>query len=223
MCYWSSCSLSPHRLCGGADVCDGQPGPAGTYTPPPVLSLPPNQAAQPEDLTPLSLPSPWVSLSQAPWLNPGPTMGGCFSKPKPGKQSVSSPALWYMFAHIPAIYNLLCLEHSVLWGRNFNALCCISVKRITYWDMNIKIWHSVLPLHCEQWRPMKRGAIKLYCRLQVIITHCTCHSAILKSKGLETKSLIEHMMCWGQRQKDKGPVVCAAARCRRSCWGEWAV
>lgn len=69
-------------------MCNGRPGPAGSHTHSSVLSLPLNQAAEREDLTapplPLPLPPfPWVSL------NPGPTMGGCFSKPKPGNQHVS--------------------------------------------------------------------------------------------------------------------------------------
>lgn len=70
-------------------MCDGQLGPAGSQTSSSALPLPPKQAAQLHDLTvppllssPPLPPSPWVSL------NPGPTMGGCFSKPKPGKQPV---------------------------------------------------------------------------------------------------------------------------------------
>lgn len=58
--------VCPHRLCGGAEVCDGQPGPAGSHTHTSVLSLPPDQAAQPEDLTaPPAPPSPPLSLPRS--------------------------------------------------------------------------------------------------------------------------------------------------------------
>lgn len=64
--FWWCRPVCPHRLCGGAEVCDGQPGPAGSHTHASVLSLPPDQAAQPEDLTaPPAPPSPPLSLPRS--------------------------------------------------------------------------------------------------------------------------------------------------------------
>lgn len=78
----------PRWWCGGAEVYNGWPGPTPARADTPIStlsSLPPNPATQPQDLTPSPPHLPWASSSQASWLYPGPIMGGCLSKSKPGE------------------------------------------------------------------------------------------------------------------------------------------
>lgn len=85
VCCWRCCFLCACRLLGGADVCDGQPGPAGSHTHGSVLS--PSRAARPEDLTapplpPLGVPQSWAHhgrmllQTQTRWPICSPVSGG---------------------------------------------------------------------------------------------------------------------------------------------------